>query len=157
MKLNTLADKELGIRMARRFYLFLLIFYAFPFFLFSVRLEILEQEVNEQQAMLINLAIIFLIYFIYDAIRHIKEMGFYAGYIFHSFFLVNGILMLFEAPSILSMQDINQSKPAFKTQIIIASLTVNLAMLIWLNRLNLKYHGKAKSRPLAKTHHNLYI
>lgn len=104
MKHKTLSNKELGIIILSRFYLFLIVLHILPLCVFSTSVYLFGHKQGSLSTLLTAIAFILFLYFLYDAIRHIKLIGFFLALIFQLFFAINNIQMLFDRIQFLSIR-----------------------------------------------------
>ena len=128
MKHKRLSNKELGIIILSRFYLFLIVLHMLPLCVFSTGAYLFGQKLSSFSALLAIALVIIFLYFLYDAIRHIKLIGFLSALIFQLIFVINNSQMLFGKIPLLSIKG---EKIAFLTverPLIIVSLIVNILL-----------------------------
>jgi len=153
MKHKTLSSKDLGIIILSKFYLFLAALHLLPLYVFSTTVYLFGQKLNYFPTYLAAALYITFLYFLYDAIRRIKFIGFFLALVFQLVFLINNSQILFDQTPFL---DIKGEKIAFLTaekSIIIVSIIVNIlisSLLIYYLYIFLKRLYKHRARRLKK-------
>jgi hypothetical protein len=126
MKHKSLSNKDLGIIILSRFYLFLIVLHMLPLYVFSTGTYLFGQKLSSFPALLAIMLFIIFLYFLYDAIRRIKLIGFFLALIFQLVFVINNSQMLFEKVPFLSIKGEKIAFLTIEKSLIIVSVIVNV-------------------------------
>jgi len=157
MKRKILSGKDLRIIILSRFYLFLAVLHILPLYVFSTAPYLFGQKLDYFSTLFAAVLYITFLYFLYDAIRHIKLIGFFLALIFQLVFIINTSQILFHKTPLL---DIKGEKIAFlmtEKPVMIVSIMVNILisslLLYYLYILLMKLY-KLRARKIRKQHHS---
>lgn len=119
-------DKELGAKIISNFYLFLILFYIFPLFIFSTRIAILGKTTSEFTTLFLNVFFISLLTVLYLTVKNLSRPGLWLGLSFHLVFIVNNVLMLFGKIAIFKIKGLEPGDHILRTPIILTSLAISI-------------------------------
>ncbi|MDD4182305.1 MAG: hypothetical protein PHT53_00570 [Candidatus Omnitrophica bacterium] len=149
MKHNILSSKELGIIILSRFYLFLVILHILSLCAFSTTAYLFGQKITCFSACIATMLFIVFLYFLYDAIKHMRLAGFILALIFQLFFVINNSRIFFGKTPFLDIKGEKAAFPTAEKPIIIVSIIVNIlvsSLLIYylymFSKKLLKYGGR---------------
>lgn len=129
MKPKLLKDSYLGIDIISRFYLFLILLYLFPLYVFSTHLVIFRKIILEPGATILHIFVVLFLGLLYFCVKYKKTIGVFLGIFFHSLFLINGFLMLFKGPAIIMIKGIYPVQTVAKTFVIILTMILNFGII----------------------------
>ena len=124
--------KDLGIVIISRFYIVLIFLYVLPLFLFTTQLNILGRTFSSTTAFIGNMCFIAILWFLYRKIKNTKKIGFWTALIFHTFFIVNSVLMVMESQPLLMIEGIKAATPEGVKPILSVSIILNLIIISYL-------------------------
>jgi len=129
---NTLQIKELGIKAISQFYLFVILLYILPFAIFTTRLEIFGEAMDFWLTLTINTILISFILLLHFTINNLSRTGFYLSIPFHTLFILNSMLMIFDQSPILKIAGLNEGVYILRIPLILASILINATIIFYL-------------------------
>ena len=123
---------DLGIYIISKFYLFLILLYLLPFFVFSTELVILGRSFNASSSTSINISVVIFLFILYWGIDNLKRTGFRMAIIFHSFFMLNCLLMVFGRTPLFYIKGAKEGAYILTTPFILASVFINIVVISYL-------------------------
>ncbi len=125
-------DKQLGIKILSNFYLFLILLYILPAYLFSTQVVFLGRIISPAGQALVNgLSLLFLL-FLYFSLKYRKLSGFLGAMILHLLFLLNNLLMFLEKPPILEIEGVTKGDYQLEIFAVSGGIIINLIILVYL-------------------------
>jgi len=116
---------RLGVSMILQFYLFLILLYLLPLYIFSTHLVILGEIISEPAATIFHISVVVFLGLLYFSVKYKKIVGIFLGVFFHSLFLINGFLMLVKWPVIIMIKGIYPIQTIAKAFFIILMMVLN--------------------------------
>jgi len=129
---NYLKTNELGIYIISKFYLFLIVLYLLPFFVFSAELVILGRSFDEFVSTSVNIIIVLYLLILYWGIDNLKRIGFWPAILFHAFFILNCLLMVFGRTPLFYSKGVVEDVYILITPFVIVSLFINTVVILYL-------------------------
>ncbi|MCK9572803.1 MAG: hypothetical protein M0R20_00180 [Candidatus Omnitrophica bacterium] len=128
MEHKRLSRKDLGIIILSRFYLFLIVLHILPLYVFSTGVYLFGQKLSSFPVVLAIVLFIAFLYFLYDAIWHIKLIGFFLAFIFQLIFVINNSQMLFGKIPLLTIKGEKIAFLAVEKPLVVISIIVNFLL-----------------------------
>jgi len=125
-------EKDLGIGILSKFYIFLMLLHALPLFVFDTRLNICGKVLSATSTFIINILFIALLWFIYVEIKNIKKAGFWAALIFHSTFAINSSFITIGLQPFLMIEGVKPVTSIWLRPISFASIIINFGVIWYL-------------------------
>ena len=126
-------QESFGIQILSKFYLFLMVLYALPIFVFSTRLKIFGQTLSILFSHSINVLFVIFLFFLYRLIKKQKKIGFWLASIFHAVFLINSFLIFINRVPLLKIEGTVQLiEPVFIDPILIINMVLNVIIIGYL-------------------------
>ena len=126
-------QESFGIQILSKFYLFLMVLYALPIFVFSTRLKIFGQTLSILFSHSINVLFVIFLFFLYRFIKQQKKIGLWLASIFHTVFLINSFLIFINRVPLLKIEGTVQLiEPVFIDPILIINMVLNVIIIGYL-------------------------
>ena len=124
--------KDPGIIIIARFYIVLIFLYSLPLFIFATQLNILGKIFSSTAVSIVNICFIALLWFLYRKVKKTEKIGFWGAIIFHSFFIVNSLLMIMDYAPLLMVEGVKTVTPIGVKPVLFGSIIVNLVIISYL-------------------------